>query len=335
MKSISQHSRLKKLQVALFAIIFAHVGSPGHVSAAEVIPPLSFQTDQQKPISVTSELVAIPVSVTDGKGNFVPGLGAGDFRIYERNQRREITLFEREDAPVSVGLLVDHSGSMESKLSNVATAIAGFARLSNPQDEMFVVDFGDTVTVESSGGKAFTNSPAEIQRAILGISAQGQTALYDAVVAGLDHLRLAHWQKRALVVVSDGGDNISRHKYSEVLSKARESQVVIYSIGLVDEFGEEENPKKLDQLCKDSGGIGFFPRSLSEVNDSTAHIARDLREQYTLGFAPVRDEDRKAFHRIQVQVVASRQGKLHVRTRPGYSVAVGNEPVPKSERGLP
>ena len=141
--------------------------------------------NQQNPISVTSELVAIPVSVTDRQGNFVPGLAREDFRIYEDDQLREITLFEQEDTPVSVGLLVDHSGSMGSKLPDVATAISGFTRASNPQDEMFIVDFSDEAKLEMPDGKAFTSDPSEIQRAVLGISAQGRTALYDAVAAGL------------------------------------------------------------------------------------------------------------------------------------------------------
>lgn len=291
-------------------------------------------TDQQKPISITSELVEVPVSVTDSQGNFVPGLARENFRIYENNHPQEVTLFEQENTPVSVGLLVDHSSSMESKLPGIATAISGFAHSSNPEDEMFVVNFGDSVKVESPGGKPFTSNAAEIQGAVLAVSASGKTALYDAVAAGLNHLRLARWQKKALIIVSDGGDNASWYKYSQIRAKARESQVAIYSIGLVDELGEEESPRILEQLCRDTGGIAFFPRSGIDVIESTAHIARDLREQYMLGFTPSHHEGGEEFHKIQVRVVAPQHGKLHVRARPGY--AVGNvSSSPPSERDTP
>jgi Ca-activated chloride channel family protein len=200
---------------------------------------------------------------------------------------------------------------------------------------MFVVDFGDEVTVELLGGKPFTSSAADIERAILGVSAQGRTALYDAVAAGLNHLRLAHWQKRALIIVSDGGDNASWYKYPQILEWARQSQVVIYSIGLVDERGEEENPRVLDKLCQDTGGIAFFPGSGSAIMDSTARIGRDLREQYILGFVPEARVETDAFHKIQVQVVATQHGKLHVRTRPGYSVAGSGDAYPKPEGDKP
>lgn len=176
---------------------------------------------QQQPITVTSELVAIPVSVTDSKGNFVPGLSKANFQILEGNQPREIALFEQEDTPVSIGLLVDHSGSMESKLPNVVTAISGFTEASNPQDEMFVVNFGDQARVETFGAKAFTSDPMEIRMAV-SVAAEGKTALYDAVFAGLKHLRAARWQKQALVIVSDGGDNASWYKYSQVLQQAQQ-----------------------------------------------------------------------------------------------------------------
>ena len=200
---------------------------------------------------------------------------------------------------------------------------------------MFVVDFGDEVTVELPGGKPFTSSAADIERSILGVSAQGRTALYDAVAAGLNHLLLAHWQKRALIIVSDGGDNASRYKYPQILDWARRSQVVIYSIGLVDERGEEENPRILDKLCQDTGGIAFFPGSGSAIIDSTARIGRDLREQYVLGFVPEARAETDAYHKIQVQVVATQRGKLHVRTRPGYSVAGSGNASSKSEGDIP
>ena len=275
------------------------------------------QTEPQRAISVTSELVAIPVSVADGKGNFIAGLARSNFRIFVNNQPRDIALFEQEDTPVTIGLLVDHSGSMESKLPSVVAAIRGFTHSSNPQDEMFVVNFGDRAKMQSIGGKPFTSDAAEIDGAVA-IAASGRTALYDAVSLGISQLRLARWKKRALVIVSDGGDNASSIKYSQVLAQARQSQVSIYAVGLVDEFGEEENPKILEELCKDTGGIVFFPRSASEIASTTASIARDLREQYMLGFVPEKGAEKG---RIQVRVSAPHQGRMRVRARPTYSAA--------------
>jgi len=307
--------------LAMLVAIAALAEAPG-----SVVPPAfpssskNSSTNAQQPISVTSELVAIPVSVTDSKGNFVPGLTKANFQIFEGNQPKEIALFEQEDTPVSIGLLVDHSGSMESKLTNVVAAISGFTQASNPQDEMFVVNFGDQARVETFGGKAFTSDPVEIRMAV-SLAAEGKTALYDAVFAGLKHLRAARWQKQALVIVSDGGDNASWHKYPEVLEQARQSQVAIYAIGLVDEWGEEENPKILEEMCKDTGGIVFFPHVPSAIVNATTTIARDLREQYMLGFVPEKGQTADLFHKIQVRVNEPERGKLHVRSRPGYSVA--------------
>lgn len=327
--------KLNKCSLCLWAVlVLALLGVARANVGPRTVHSKTAQAEPQKPISVTSELVAIPVNVLDAKGNFVSGLRRENFQIYENNHPQDISLFEQEDTPVTIGLLVDHSGSMESKLQSVVTAISGFTHASNPQDEMFVVNFGDAAKVEPLGGKAFTSDATEIARAV-GISAEGRTALYDAVSAGINHLRGAKWQKRALLIVSDGGDNASWYKYSQVLEQARQSQVSIYAVGLVDEFGEEENPKILEELCKATGGIVFFPRSASEIMGATASIARDLREQYMLGFVPEKPAEADSFHKVQVRISAPQFGKLHVRARPGYSVGAPLNRSSKSESTLP
>jgi Ca-activated chloride channel family protein len=194
---------------------------------------------------------------------------------------------------------------------------------------MFVVNFGDDVSVALPDGKPFTNDGMEIQRAVSARSALGRTALYDAVAAGLSHLHIAHWQKRALLIVSDGGDNASRYRYSQILAQARESHVTIYSIGLEDETGEEQNPAALERLCKDTGGIAFFPRSAADVVSAATTIARDLQEQYTLGFTPQQKGSAGEFHVIEVRVAAPHRGRLHVRTRTGYTTPSSDEPSAK------
>jgi VWFA-related protein len=256
--------------------------------------------------------------VTDARGKFVTGLKAENFRIYEDGRKQNITLFKDEDTPVTVGLIVDHSRSMGPKLPGVITAVRAFAHSSNPDDEMFVVDFNENVSVDLLAGKAFTSDAAELEKAVAAVSARGQTALYDAVIEGLTHVELGHQDKKALVIVSDGGDNASHTKFSEMSALAQRSHVVIYSIGLIDESGEEENPRILEKLSKATGGITFFARRSDEVAEISKQIARDLREQYTLGYVPSLKNGHDSFRKIRVEVLAVGDGKVRVRTRPGY-----------------
>jgi Ca-activated chloride channel homolog len=276
------------------------------------------EVDAQHKISVKSELVVLPVNVTDTKGNFVSGLNASDFRVYEDRRLQNLTLFEEEDTPVSVGLVVDHSASMKTKLPNVATAISAFAHSGNPEDEMFVVDFNDRVTLQPLGGKAFTNDSEELTKAVDPISADGRTALYDAIAEGLAHLQLSRQQRKALIVISDGGDNASDYKYSQILQLARRSQVMIYSLALVDRQTKEQRPQVLRRLSRDTGGAALFPDSEQSVIDCSAKVALDLREQYVLGFVPEKQEGGNAYRKVQVRVNSAKGGELHVRTRSGY-----------------
>jgi VWFA-related protein len=212
---------------------------------------------------------------------------------------------------------------MGPKLPEVRAAVSTFAHSSNPEDEMFVVDFSDHVSIESLGGKAFTSDAKILEEALLGISAHGQTALYDAVGEGLKHLQLGARDKKALVIVSDGGDNASRLKYSEVLLLARRSHVLIYSIVLAGNSEEEENPRALERLSNETGGIALLPHDGQNISDIAKAIARDLREQYTLGYAPEKRPIGSSFRKIAVRVDAPHQGHLHVRTRTGYIAPTG------------
>lgn len=279
------------------------------------------RANESHAISVTSELVVVPVNVTDVSGNFVAGLTENSFHLYDEKQLQCLALFQQENAPVGVGLIVDHSSSMEAKLPNVIKAITAFAHSGNPKDEMFVVDFNDRVVVEPLDRKPFTDNPVELEKAVKAVSAHGRTALYDAVAKGLTHLQLSDLQRKALIIISDGGDNASYLKRSEILALARQSQVMIYSIILEDDFTKDQNPKALRQLSQESGGAFFSPKSAQAVVDSSAQIARDLREQYVLGFVPEKRAGGNLFRKLRVNVTAPEKGKLHVRTRPGYSPA--------------
>jgi Ca-activated chloride channel family protein len=214
---------------------------------------------------------------------------------------------------------------MGPKLSDVASAVSSFAHSSNPQDEMFIVDFNDNVSIELMNGKPFSDDAEQLEEALTAVSARGRTALYDAVNEGLNHLQYGHWEKKALVIVSDGGDNASHLTYSQVLTQARQSQASIYAIALFSPDDADENPSLLRRLCKDTGGMAYFPGARDSVADVSRDIARDLREQYTLGYAPQNVERVDAFRKIEVKVTAPGHGKVHVRTRQGYSIAASSQ----------
>jgi Ca-activated chloride channel family protein len=315
MPLIVRSKRRRRFRHCYSAAAFVFVGHLiGYAQAAKSLPP----PPGLSAIAVQTQLVVLPVRVTDGSGDFVSGLSLNNFRVYENGHEQRVTLFQREDTPVTVGLVVDHSRSMGPKLGEVATAIVSFAQSSNPQDEMFVVDFNDAVSLELPGGNPFTHDPNELAKAVSAVSARGMTALYDAVNEGLNHLQLARGDKKALIIVSDGGDNASQHKYADVLALARRSQTVIYSVGLIDTSGEEEDPKVLRRICNDTGGIAFFPGTGASVAEVSARIARDLREQYTLGFVPDKTANDNSFRKIEVKVNAPGRGKIRVQTRRGY-----------------
>ncbi len=310
----------------LFCAASAHSQSSARDSTpqADLAPSAA-----QSAIVARTELVLLPVSVTSTKGEFVPGLNVHNFRVYDDGKLQTVTAFQDGDTPVTVGLIVDHSRSMGPKLSEVAAAVFAFAQSSNPQDQAFVVDFNDSVSVELLDGQPFTHSPSELEKAVSAVSARGRTSLYDAIAEGLIHLQLGDWDKKALIIVSDGGDNASRYKYSQILALAHRSQVVIYSIGLTDPNDEDadENPGLLRRLSKETGGIAFFPTSSRSVLDISKEIARDLREQYTLGFVPAKTGAAGSFRHIRVTVDAPGLGKLHVRTRPGYFLSDHQDPA--------
>lgn len=304
------------------AVAILFMAGPAAYSRVGMSPPSPQQANHQSVLSSNTEMVALPVNVTDAHGNFVSDLTIGNFSVFEDGKIQNIGFFEQQDTPVTMGLIVDHSGSMGPKLPAVAAAVRAFAHSSNPEDEMFVVDFADTVSVELMNGKPFTSDAEELSKAVTAVAAQGQTALYDAVAEGLIHLRLGRWNKKALIVVSDGGDNVSRYKFSQLLELARSAGAEIYAIGLLSESGQEENPGVLRRLCRDTGGIAFFPHEGESIEGVSTQIARDLRRQYMLGYVPPKKADGGSFRKIEVKVSAPGQGKLRVRARPGYSAAV-------------
>jgi len=284
--------------------------------------------DPQQPflVSVNVDLVVLNATVCDRKGHFVSDLREQDFEVSEDGVRQSIQLFRHEDTPVTVGLVVDHSGSMRHKLADVVAAARTFAQFSSPEDEMFVVNFNEHVTMGLPAAIQVTNRPDELAGAISHSPAIGMTALYDAVVRAREQLRAGTRDKKVLIVISDGGDNASTHKLGEVLKMAERSSALIYTIGIFDEDDPDRNPEVLKRLAQATGGEAFFPRELKEVVAICEQIARDIRHQYALGYVPSRSAQPSGFRTIKVVARAASKGRLFVRTRAGY--IAGGESIP-------
>jgi VWFA-related protein len=284
-----------------------------------------FQETQEKqaPISVRTNLVDLPISVTNRKGDFVDGLQQENFHVFENGREAKISIFGRQDLPVAVGIVVDHSASMGPKLREIAAAAEAFARSSNAQDHLFVVNFNEQVPIALPAAKPFTSDENELRSALAENSARGQTALYDAVMDGLSHLEKSSLKRQALILVTDGGDNVSTHTLKETLDAAMKSRAQIFCIGIYNGEDPDASPRVLRKLAKATGGEAYFPASPAEVSDITRKIAVNLRKQYTLGFEPV---DRVEGWR-KIKVIAAGNEKLTVHARAGY-VFSSNQTTP-------
>ena len=281
-------------------------------------PPVRQAADQGSfRISVDVPLVVLHATVTDRQGSLISDLGEQDFQVYENGVSQRIQLFKNEDIPVSVGLVIDHSTSMTPKLAEVTAAARAFVRSSNREDEMFVVNFNEVASLGLPASVLFTDNTAELERAIVAISTRGQTALYDAIAKALEQLQAGSRDKKVLIVVSDGGDNASKLGLDQVMKLAEESSAVIYTVGLFDEEDQDRNPGVLKRLARATGGEAFLPGQ-GEVAAICERIARDIRHQYTFGYAPGNPARDGSYRAIRVLARTKGQGKLSVRTRTGY-----------------
>jgi len=280
-------------------------------------------------ISVNVHLVLLNATVRDAKGRFASDLGEQDFQVYEDGIRQSVRLFRHEDIPVTVGLVVDHSGSMRSKLSDVIGAARTFVQSSSPEDQMFVVNFNEKVTLGLPDNIPLTNRPEELSSAIANAPARGMTALYDAMVVARKRLQTGTREKKVLIVISDGGDNASTHTLAEVLKMAEQSNVLVYTVGIFDDEDADKNPDVLRRLAAATGGEAYFPRQYNEVVTICERIARDIRNQYTIGYVSTSAARPGAYRRIRVAAGAAGYGKLSVRARAGY--IVGGEARPAAD----
>ncbi len=281
-------------------------------------------------VTVSVDLVEVYATVRDRKGNTVSDLRQEQFEIYEDGVRQTIRLFAQEDTPVAVGLVVDHSGSMSQRLPEVIAAARTFVQASSPEDQMFVVNFNERVTLGLPDNVLFTSRSEELERAISSAPTTGQTALYDAVLEAREHLREARLNKKVLIVISDGGDNASTHTMAETLQMARESSVLVYTIGIYKTEDPDRNPGLLRRLARATGGEAYFPEQLHEVVEICRKIAHDIRAQYTLGYFSTGTAKPGAYRKIRVSADAADHGGLSVHARDGY-IAGGDAEVMRDQ----
>jgi len=282
----------------------------------------TFQTLQtaqpQQPTfsSSSSELVVLPVVVTDDRGQLISELERGQFSVFDNGRKAVVELFTNEDTPVTVGVVIDTSSSMRAKLGEVIAATMRFASSSHPQDELFVIRFNDEAR-HALRDRQFllASDTAALGTALSTLVPEGRTALYDALIAALDHLDRGTRARKVLVAISDGGDNASRATLDRVLTRARKSNAAIYTIGIFDKDDPDRNPGVLKSLAIATGGERFLPQSASPLVLACERIAREIRSGYTIGYTPPARDG--AYHRVRV-VVDSPAHKLRIRTRPGY-----------------
>lgn len=293
---------------------------------AVLAAPSAQEPDAKPNFSTQSELVVLHVAVKDRKGGYVSGLGQDAFRVLEDRRPQEISFFNSQDAPVTVGLLIDASGSMAPNRTMVIAASMAFSKAMNPQDEFFVLGFNEQIHTPLPADKPFTNSEPTLRIALVqAIKARGQTAIYDALNTGLNYVQKGGFERQVLIVLSDGGDNASEATRAQVLANAQASNAVIYTIALVDPMDPEADPGFLRQLSEASGGVAFRPKSANEIEAILQQVARDIRNMYTIGYVPaelaVNRTRKESLRRVAVDVRLPTGQRLSVRTRRAYMPA--------------
>jgi VWFA-related protein len=266
-----------------------------------------------------TRIVVCHVTVVDKSGHLITNLPKDAFTVHENKVKQEIRSFKREDIPVSIGLVIDNSGSMRNKIDQVKAAAVALVEASNKEDEVFVVNFNDAAYMDLPPGKDFTNSIQELAQALAKIDTRGGTAMRDAIQMSIDHLKKAHRDKKVLVVITDGNDNASLIGLDQLMRNAHQSDVIIYGVGLLneEEHSEARKAKKaLIDLTDATGGKVFFPAGVEEVGHIAQQVAHDIRNQYTIEYSPSNSAMDGTFRAIRV--TAKAPGNPTVRTRSGY-----------------
>jgi len=311
------------LLIALVVLIFPALGFPQSSVANDVKHDTPGQVIKQgQAVHIDVDLALVNVTVTDPYNRLVTGLEADNFRIFENNVEQEIQYFSSEDVPISIGVIFDLSGSMANKVGKAKEAALQFFKTANPQDEFFLVSFNDRAEVLST----FTSSVEDLQSRILSASAKGRTALLDAIYLGLSEMRTARNAKRALLIISDGGDNNSRYNERDIKRLVREADTQLYSVGIFDSVEyrsrtpEELNgPSLLTEVTELTGGRAFTVENVNELPDIATKIGSELRNQYILGYRPSNKSHDARWRKIKVKMRAPKGlPPLSVYAKTGY-----------------
>jgi Ca-activated chloride channel homolog len=283
-----------------------------------IVLPLPASAQESQPsFSASTDLVVLHVTVKDRNGTHVTGLPQEAFSVSEAGRPQAIRFYTSDDAPVTVGLMIDNSGSMKPNRDRLIAAGTTFAESSNPLDEMFAVTFDDDVRPALPPAAPFTQDVGILRDSLTkALNAGGRTALFDGLGAGLDYVGRGQHERKVLVVVSDGNDTASRADFDEVFARVQASNVVIYTVAVVDPL-EKSNTKVLKRLAEASGGEAFNPESNADIVSVLRHIARDIRHTYTIGYESDGRRD-GTFRKVTVGARGSDGRKLNVQTRTGY-----------------
>jgi Ca-activated chloride channel family protein len=320
--------------VALFALISLAIGAAAQTSLDDVHVMPRQSTPAMASMITSTQLVAgnylhvikrdvnlvlVPVSVTDPLQRLVTGLGQDNFQVFEGKKPQEIRHFSSEDAPVSVGIVLDSSGSMKDKMERVREAVHQFCEAANPQDEFFMITFADEPRLVSD----FTSVPEEIEKELLFTQPRGRTALLDAVYMAMGKMHQTKYGKKALLIISDGGDNHSRYGEREVRAAVKESDVMIYAIGTFDRLvpTEEERlgPELLSSITEPTGGRAFTVQNPNDLPAVAHRIGTELRTQYVIGYRPPDEPRDGKWHKISVKLRLPRKlAVLRAHAKTGY-----------------
>jgi VWFA-related protein len=307
-----------RLLTTLAAFVSAASALLGQAGNPAPKPPS--QDDTGTVFRADTRLVVLPTTVMDKNGHLVTTLPREAFTVLENGVQQEIKQFKREDVPVSMGLIIDNSGSMRDKRAKVEAAALALVKASNPDDEVFIVNFNDEAFLDNPHGKDFTSDIQEMEDALTRIDSRGGTAMRDAIRMSIDHVKeKAHKDKKVLVVVTDGNDNSSVVSLEDLVRAAQQSEVLIYAVGLLSDEERREATrarKALEALAEATGGETFFPRDVSEVERIATQVAHDIRNQYTIAYTPLNQAMDGSFRQIKVTVKAAGNPTVHARS--GY-----------------
>jgi Ca-activated chloride channel family protein len=333
---VLHHTGVKQIWILVFVLAFLRVGVSAQspldsvhitprtelIAAPEADAPAHAASGATRPvinIKKSVDLVLVPVTVTDPMQRLVTGLTQDNFQVFENKTLQEVKHFSREDAPVSLGIIVDTSGSMATKMDRVREAIKQFCASANPQDEFFVITFSEEPKLVHN----FSDSPEDIEGKLLFAVPKGRTSLLDAIYMGIRNMRDAKYSKKALLIISDGGDNHSRYSERELKSAVKESDVMIYAIGTFDRnvatLEEMLGPELLSDIAQTTGGRAFIVDDLVQMPVLARRIGIELRTQYVLGYSPRNSPHDGKWHKISVKLkLPKKLAFLQARAKTGY-----------------